>query len=477
MNKKTKIVATLGPACDSYEKVSELIKAGVSMFRFNTSHETSEAHRARIEVVRKVSQDLNKFIPILIDLQGPKIRIGNLEKEICLEEGDKLILSAKNTGNCIIPVDYDGIANDVKPGDMVMIDDGKIELQVDKSEDDNVYATVVNGGLLKSRKGLNIPGSTASLAAVTERDVKFINFAVDNSADYIALSFVRCKEDIMTAKHHIQSLGGDIPVIAKIEKPQAVDNMVEIIQAADGVMVARGDLGIEISPEKVPIVQKEIINEANKQRKVVIVATQMLETMIEQPIPTRAEASDIANAIIDGADAIMLSGETSVGKFPVEAVHMMDMIARNVEHSSFCKYDIDMPINPNYQITRQAVVNGAIKMAEDVSAKAIVSFTHTGYTAKLIAKKRPIVPVITISDSQATCRRLNLYWDLYPFLKDWDRVLNREFLIDLDEFLLDSTDLKHDDYIILTGSIPKLITGKTNFLRVHRIGATSVEDV
>lgn len=476
-SKKTKIVATLGPVCEHEEGIRNLIEAGVSMFRLNTSHGTEEDHRRRIEIIRRVCKEKNIHLPVLVDLQGPKIRVGNLENEMVITNGQKLVFSPSVKEKDIIPVDYAGLANDVKPGDMMLIDDGKLEVVVEKVENDKVYTEVVNGGVLKSRKGLNIPGSTASLAAVTPRDVKFIEFAVNNNADYVALSFVRQKEDILTARDYIKNFGGDIPIIAKIEKPQAVENMKEIIQVSDGVMVARGDLGIEISPEKVPIVQKRIINEALQQRKVTIVATQMLETMIEQPIPTRAEASDVANAIIDGTDAIMLSGETSVGKFYAEAVHMMTMIAENVEHSDFCKYDLDLPINPCYHMTRQAVVNAAVKMVKDINAKAILAFTHTGYTPKLMSKLRPQVPIIVISDSESTCRRLNLFWDMFPFCRNWDRVLNREFLIELDEFLLSNTDLKADDRVILTGSIPKLITGKTNFIRVHRIGATSVEDV
>ena len=474
---RTKIVATLGPACSTYEDIQGLIEAGATMFRLNTSHGNIQDHKSRLDTIRKASIDMGKFTPILVDLQGPKIRIGVLKEEIKLDMDDKIVLSPSVKGEDIIPVDYAGLANDVHPGDMVLIDDGKIELIVEEVKDDKVYAKVANPGILKSRKGLNIPGSTSSLDAVTERDIKFIEFAVENNADYVALSFVRQKEDILTAKKYLHELGSEIPVIAKIEKPQAVDNMSEIISVSDGVMVARGDLGIEISPEKVPIVQKRIINEATKQRKVVIVATQMLETMIEQPIPTRAEASDVANAILDGTDAIMLSGETSVGKFPKEAVKMMSMIANNVENSDFCKYNIDLPLNPTFQKTRQAVVNAAVKMAQDVNAKALVSFTHTGYTPKLLSKLRPKVPIIVISDSPATCRRLNLYWNIISFHRDWDRVLNRSFLIELDNFFFENTNFKRDDYVILTGSIPKLITGKTNFLRVHRIGATSLEDV
>ncbi len=350
-------------------------------------------------------------------------------------------------------------------------------MRVISCHEDEVLAEVVNPGILKSRKGLNIPGACTSLGAVTEKDVECIKFAVKNKVDYLALSFVRQKEDILLAKKYVEQFGGEIPVIAKIEKPQAVDNLVEIIHEADGVMVARGDLGIEISPERVPIVQKNILNEANSQRKVAIVATQMLETMIEQPIPTRAEASDVANAIIDGADAVMLSGETSVGKFAKESVAMMTSIAKNVEKSKFCDYDIELGININFELTAQSIMASAVKLANDVHAKAILVFTHTGYSTRFVSKLRSDVPVLAISDMEKTCRKLNLYWNITPFLRDWDTVFGRSILIKIDEFLFENTTLQKDDRIIITGSIPKLITGRTNFLRVHRLGATSSKDV
>lgn len=470
---KTKIVATLGPSTSTYEKILELVNAGATMFRINTSHETMEAHANRIAIVKKVAADLKKFIPVMIDLQGPKIRVGTLPEPIQLVDGQEVFIepSLEQKDKNTIPVDYKGIVNDVKKGDRILLDDGKIEMSVLEVLKDKIKAKVIHGELLKSRKGLNLPGSTGSLAAVTDRDEDFIKFAIEQDADYIALSFVRESCDVILAKKYIQKFGGKIPIIAKIEKPQALDNLTSIMQESDGVMVARGDLGIEMSPEQVPLAQKIIIEEAIKARKVCIVATQMLESMIEQPIPTRAEASDVANAILDGTDAVMLSGETAMGKYPVEAVAMMKMIANNIEDSNFSFSDLDLEINENYEITPQAIANAAVKMAQDLGAKAILAFTHTGYTPRLLSKLKPSVPIIAISDEEKTCRRLALYWDIHPIQKDWDTVLNTDLLDKIDNLIFEHTNFQNDERIIIIGSIPKLISGRTNFIRVHRIGA------
>ena len=470
---KTKIVATLGPATSSYEMINQLVDAGASMFRLNTSHGSEEGHAANIEIIRKISKESGKFIPILVDLQGPKIRVGNIKEPVEIKEGQEIVLEATDDINnpAIIPVDYEGIADDVKPGDKVLLDDGNVGLQVIEVKNHQVYAKVLYGKVIKPRKGINLPGSTASLSAVTERDVEFIRFAVEFDADYIALSFVREARDIELAKKYIKDFGGNIPVIAKIEKPQAVEKLEEILKVADGIMVARGDLGIEMSPEEVPIVQKFIVDQTIRERKVCIVATQMLESMIENPIPTRAEASDVANAILDGTDAIMLSGETAMGKHPVDAVKMMRKIASNVEECNFCLSNLDLEMNDKYELSPQAISNAAVKMAEDLHAKAIMAFTHTGYTPKLLSKLRPTVPIIAISDMESTCRRLSLYWDIFADYKEWDTVLDADLLEKIDEYILSHTNFKKGERIIIIGSIPKLITGRTNFIRVHRIGA------
>lgn len=470
---KTKIVATLGPATSNYEMIYKLIKAGTSVFRLNTSHGNKDIHTNNIKSIRKASAELGVSIPILVDLQGPKIRVGNIPNEIEIKAGDVIKLKAGEYDEKAdyIPVDYQGIANDVNAGDLILLDDGKVGLKVLSVENNVVKAQVEYGQVIKARKGINLPGCTASLDAVTKRDVEYIKFAVDNDIDYIALSFVREASDIDLAKKYINQFGGYIPVIAKVEKPQAIKNIDEIIRVSDGIMVARGDLGIEMSPAEVPVVQKTIIDKTLKQRKVCIVATQMLESMINEPIPTRAEASDVANAIMDGTDAVMLSGETAMGKYPINAVKMMREIANNTETCPLCKSNLNHEINENYELSPQAIANAAVKMAQDLNAKAILAFTHTGYTPKLLAKLRPSVPLAVISDSEVTCRRLNMYWGIVSFCRDWDKVLDENMLHEIDNFILENTTFKKDDRIIIVGSIPKLITGRTNFIRVHRIGA------
>ena len=470
--KRTKIVATIGPAVDTKEAIKELLKAGANVFRLNTSHGTMEDHREKFNLIRQVSKELDVYCAIMIDLQGPKIRVGNLIKEIELKNGEQVIFShmQNQEDENIIPVDYQGITNDVKKDSKILLDDGKIAATVDKVEGDKVYATITNGGILKSRKGLNIPGSTASLDAVTKKDVEYIKFATEMGADFIALSFVRQKEDVMLAKKYINDFNSNIPVIAKLEKPQAIDNLEEIISAADCIMVARGDLGIELSPVEVPIYQKLIISECNKQKKPVIVATQMLESMINEPIPTRAEVSDVANAIIDGADAVMLSGETSVGNFAIKAVQTMSQIAQHTENSVFYEFDKDFQVSEDMALTRQAIVFGADKMLKYVNAKAVLSFSHFGYSTRLMSKLKPSVPIILVSDLEETCRKMSLNWGVYPFHKKWDGVLTCDILLKIDEFLINEAGLDKGDYVVITGSAPNLITGRTNFVRVHKIG-------
>ena len=468
--KRTKIVATIGPAVDSKEGIKKLLEAGVNVFRLNTSHGTYENHLVKFKTIRNVCEEYGYNCAIMIDLQGPKIRVGNLEKEIDLKDGQRVIFAHHSKDENVIPVDYEGIAKDVNKGSKILLDDGKIQVVVEEIKDDKVYAKVVNGGILKSRKGLNIPGTTNSLSAVTERDLEFIKFAVENKADYIALSFVRKKDDVLLAKKYINDLKADIPVISKIEKPQAIDNLESIVNVSDCIMVARGDLGIELSPVEVPICQKKIIEECNKQKKPVIVATQMLESMIENPIPTRAESSDVANAILDGADAVMLSGETSVGNFAAEAVETMAKIAHTVENSKFYKFDNDFKISEEMALTRQAIAFGADKMLKYVDAKAILSFSHFGYSTRLMSKLKPSVPIIMVTDTEETQRRMALCWGVFAYRKMWDDVLNSDLLINIDNFLINEINLKKGDYVIITGSAPKLISGRTNFIRVHKIG-------
>ena len=470
LNKRTKIVATIGPATESEQAIENLIKAGVNVFRLNTSHGSEEDHEKKFDLIRSVCKKMDVYCAIMIDLQGPKIRVGNIRQNIELKKGQEVIFKHSTEEDGIIPVDYSGIANDVAEGSRILLDDGKIHVVVNKVEDNKVYATVTNGGTLKPRKGLNIPGSTNSLKAISEKDIEFIKFAIRKQADYIALSFVRQKEDVLLAKKYINDFGSDIPVISKLEKPQAIENLESIVNVSDCIMVARGDLGIELSPTEVPICQKKIIAECNKQKKPVIVATQMLESMIDNPIPTRAESSDVANAILDGADAVMLSAETSVGSFAIEAVETMSNIAKTTENSEFYFFDNDFQISEQIALTRQAIVFGADKMLKYVNAKAILSFTRHGYSTRLMSKLKPSVPIIMISDDESTCRKMTLCWGVFPFQKLWNDTLEKDLLINIDNFLTNEIGLNKGDYVIITGSSLNIISGRTNFVRVHKIG-------
>lgn len=469
----TKIIATLGPSSETKEKIKTLVKAGVTMFRLNSSHGDEEIHLKRLNYIREVEKEVGYPIPTLLDLQGPKIRVGNLEEPIELVK-DSIVKfkHQEKYADGIIPVDYKGIAKDVKIGEKILLDDGKLILEVVKIEGSLINAKVICGGLLKQRKGINIPGSQGSLNVLTDRDKQFVKFAIDNEIDYLGLSFVRDAKDVMELRELIKKHNGKIKIISKIEKPQALKNIDEIITKSSGIMVARGDLGIEISPEKVPVVQKEIIQKANAQRKVVIVATQMLESMIEQPIPTRAEASDVANAILDGTDAIMLSGETAAGKYPVEAVKMMKSIAQNVEGSEVMQHNCySKSLIEACKDDSIAICTAIIDMVEKVSVKAILALTASGYTPKLLSKAKPSVPILTFCPSYRNTRRMMLYSDVYPIEMELESGINQQILEDIDKYLVEKFKFKEGDKVIFTGSLPDLLVGKTNFIKLHEIGS------
>lgn len=470
----TKIVSTLGPATFNEKMIRKLYKAGVTMFRINSSHDTVETHTRTLEIIRKIEKEENAIIPVLLDLQGPKIRIGQLENPISVTAGE--IVKFKHDSefeNDIIPVDYKGIANDVRTGEKILIDDGKIQLSVQKVEDNVVYAKVLTTGEIKPRKGLNIPGCTGSIDILTERDKIFVDFAIKNDIDYLGLSFVRNKEDVLTLREILNKNNSRLRIISKIEKPQALDNIDEIIEASDGIMVARGDLGIEIQTERVPIAQKTIIKKANIARKPVIVATQMLESMIDNPIPTRAETSDVANAIIDGADAVMLSGETATGKYPVEAVSIMKRIADDINHSRFIiKNCFPKEIKEKHNTTPTAIAVSISDILKSLpKIKGIIALTATGYTPALISKCKPSVPIYALCPDFHVCRFLQLYSSVHCV-----KIPNEEIKFDkeavnlLNIFLSSELKMRKDDTTIITGSIPHLMSGEsTNFLKIHKI--------
>lgn len=469
----TKIVATLGPSSSSYEIIKELVLSGVAMFRINTSHGEKEEHAQKIDIIRKISNELNRHIPVLVDLQGPKIRVGKIPNPIQINRGEEVILEhTEEIQEGIVPVDYEGIAKDVTIGEKILLDDGKVGLKVIKVIGSKVYTIVEHGNVIKPRKGINIPSAQASLEAVTPRDKQYIKFAIEQDADYLALSFVRKAEDIKCARYYTKAFGDkEIPIIAKIEKPQAVENLEEIIKEADGIMVARGDLGIEMSPQEVPIAQKKIINLTNKYKKPCIVATQMLESIIEEPIPTRAEASDVANAIYDGTDAIMLSGETAAGQYPVNAVKMMSVIADTVEQSQFLKTDFGCDLTPDFHPVSQAISNSAVDIAKKLNAKGILIFSEKGYTPPIISKLRPSVPVIVVTSSASTARRLSLFWGLFTYVDEsCNTVLDEALFKKIDELLIERAKFSKGDEIVIVNSVPKLMTGTINTIRVHTIG-------
>ena len=469
----TKIVATLGPATASKDKIRELFNAGVTMFRINSSHEDVEVHNRNLNWIREIEKEENTLIPVLLDLQGPKIRIGNLPNPMELKKGQILKFRSQNeVTDDILPVDYKGMAEDVAIGEKIMIDDGKIQLEVQKVEDKIIYAKVLTDGLLKQRKGINIPGSQGSLDVLTERDKTFVQFAVSHDIDYLGLSFVRNADDVIKLRRLLAELGDTTTkIISKIEKPQAVENIDEIINVSDGIMVARGDLGIEISTEKVPIVQKTIIRKANSKKKVVIVATQMLESMIENPIPTRAETSDVANAILDGTDAIMLSGETAAGKYPKEAVAMMKKIADTVEESQFMrrnKFPRKM-IDEERDSQAMAIGMSIADMARKMKVKAVIALTASGFTPAMLAEAKLSVPILACCPTKSICRSIKLYRGVYPIPLDFENTIDTKSLAKMDKFLTENIGLCNGDFVVLTGSVPELLVGGTNFIKVHQI--------
>ena len=470
----TKIVATLGPATSTKDMITKLFDAGVTMFRLNSSHGDVEMHKQNLSYIRELEKARNTLIPVLLDLQGPKIRIGNLDNPIELKQGEVLKFRHQpERTDEIIPVDYKCMADDVTPGEKIMIDDGKIQLEVEKVEDKIIYAKVLTDGILKQRKGINIPGSQGSLDVLTARDLKFVEFAAHHDIDYLGLSFVREASDVVKLRELLHSHGNTTAkIISKIEKPQAVENIDSIIEVSDGIMVARGDLGIEISTEKVPIVQKTIIRKANTKRKVVIVATQMLDSMIENPIPTRAETSDVANAILDGTDAIMLSGETAAGAYPIESVAMMKKIAVAVEESAFMrknKFPRKM-VEEEKDSQAMAIGMSIADMAKKMPVKAVIALTGSGFTASFLSEGRLSVPIFACCPKQEICRDIKLYRGVFPIKLDISGKIDPPSLKKMDKFLTKYLGYEDGDTVVITGSVPELLIGGTNFIKIHTIG-------
>ena len=473
MYRRTKIVATLGPACAEKSQLEALLLAGVNVFRLNFSHGEHEQKAAWINQIRDLSARHNKTASILGDLQGPKIRTGMMRNgSQRLETGQEVIITTANVEGAdgLIPTSYHALPQDVIPGDQILLDDGQLELEVVKIVSGDVHCLVKVGGILKNRKGINLPGVQVSAPALTDKDLADLQFAIGQEIDWIALSFVRTAREVAYLKELLSTQNSTMKVVAKIEKPEAVENLSEILAITDGVMVARGDLGVEVPSEHVPLIQKKIIRECNMLGKPVITATQMLESMIANPRPTRAETSDVANAILDGTDAVMLSGETAAGLYPVEAVKVMDRVARDVETEPSLEAKPD-PVSalPLVQQSRSdAIGQVACQVAENINAEAILAFTQTGSTAALISKYRPSLPIIAVTPSQQVKRQLAMYRGVESLLVDIQGDTEAQ-IQSVENTVLAHGILKQGDVIVLTMGSPLSAPGTTNLLKVHQL--------
>jgi pyruvate kinase len=466
----TKIVATIGPASDSPEMLRKMMLAGMNVARLNFSHGKYEEHAKRIRQLRLVAAELELPLMLLQDLQGPKIRVGDLPNEgIMLKEGSRITLVpiADYMGEPgTVGIDYPYIAEEAEPGTQVLLDDGLLELQVEKIAGIAVQCQVVEGGLLKSRKGVNFPTLNIRLPSMTEKDKRDLDFGIEQGVDIISLSFVRKPEDILMLKSLLKQKGTNIPVLAKLEKPQAIANLEAIVDECDAIMVARGDLGVEMSPEKVPLLQKQIIKLCNQKGIPVITATQMLDSMIHNPRPTRAEASDVANAIMDGTDAVMLSGESAVGNYPVEAVRMLARIATEVERSiQFANYP------PNRTEDTDAISEALHAIDNTIKLQCVVAFTETGYTAKLASEERPSVPIVAYTADPKVYHRLNLNWGIRPILVEGFHGTMTDVLHQMEMDLLKRNFASPGDKVLVMGGLPFGKAGSTNFLKIHTIAS------
>jgi pyruvate kinase len=472
--RSAKIVCTLGPASNSMEMIEKLMRAGMDVARLNFSHGTHEDHAGTIKRLREVSGRLTKPIGILADLQGPKIRTGTLvdRRNIQLVTGQRFTISTRDfAGTCEgVSTTYKRMPREVTRGDRILLGDGLIELRVVSTTSNSVLCTVVNGGELGEHKGINLPGIKLKIPAVTPKDHEDLIFALKHGANFVAVSFVRTAKDVLQAKAAITRAGMNVPIIAKLEKPQAIENLDEILSVTDGVMVARGDLGVEMSPEKVPVIQKLIIAKARDARLPVITATQMLESMTQNPRPTRAEASDVANAVFDGSDALMLSAETAAGKYPVEAVEMMDRIIREAESSDM---QVLRPCAMQFNIAETAA-ELICHASEELNMKVIAVFTETGSTGRLISKHRPRPPIIAFSTIQETRRRLSLYWGVVP--RTISEVKDIEELVrTAEKRLLEEKLVQNGDIVGIVAGTPLFVGGTTNFMKFHVIGSKDEE--
>ena len=471
--KKTKIVATLGPASSDRDTIKQMMIAGVNVFRINFSHADFDAAKERIQLIRVLNKELGYNVGILADLQGPKLRVGKMKDGVVVEKGDRIVFTTKKIEEGTadhVYMNYQSFPKDVKAGERILLDDGKLIFEVESTDSQSeVVASVVQGGPLKSNKGVNLPNTEVSLPALTEKDVKDAVFAIEQEVDWIALSFVRHKEDLLDLKKLIKKHSSyEIPIISKIEKPQALDNIDEIIDHSNGLMVARGDLGVEVPAEQVPLIQKNLVLKAKAARIPVIIATQMMESMIDGLTPSRAEVNDVANSVMDGSDAVMLSGETSVGKYPVAVIQTMRKIVIRVENSPLIrKYD-QAPQNKNDRFITKSTCYHAALMATEIEAKAICTLTNSGYTAYQISAWRPDSSILVFTSNKRILSQLNLLWGVKCHY--YERFVSTdETVLDVNHIAKEKGYVKVGDTLVNLLAMPVANKGMVNTLRVSVI--------
>ncbi|MEG1310433.1 MAG: pyruvate kinase [Romboutsia sp.] len=477
--KRTKIVCTLGPASDTEDTLTQLVENGLNVCRFNFSHGSHEEHKGRLDLAKKVREKLNQPVALLLDTKGPEIRTGQFDvPEVLLEEGQTFIITMDdimgNKEKCT--VSYKGLAKDVIEGDTILIDDGLVGLRVQEINGNDIVCLVENSGIVKNHKGVNVPGVKINLPAITSKDRSDIEFGISQGIDYIAASFVRKASDVLAIREILEDNNAtDIQIISKIENQEGVDNLDEILKVSDGIMVARGDLGVEIPTEEIPIVQKMMIKKCNELAKPVITATQMLDSMMRNPRPTRAEVTDVANAIYDGTDAIMLSGETAAGKYPVEAVKTMATIAKRTEET--LDYNAILKANSKNNTTvTNAISHATCSTAVDLSASAIITSTSSGYTARMVSKFRPKCPIIATTNDEKIMRRLALTWGVYS-VKSLEARNTDEVVENSIEAAKEAQYINNGELIVITAGVPVGVSGTTNLIKVHVISEEIAQGV
>lgn len=469
---KTKIICTIGPASQDKSILLELVNKGLDIARLNLSHGTIEDHLSRMNTIREVENEVGHKITIMGDLQGPKIRIGKMENGgVEIYEGNELIITNENLeyGNSqIVSTIYKDLVKEVKEGNLILLDDGYIHLLCHKVDKNNIYTTVLKGGLLKNNKGIIVPGSKSNAPSLSEKDLDDLKAVLAAGIDMIALSFVKNANDVRELKTAMKIFGRRVPIVAKIERGEAFEHLDDILDEADGVMVARGDLGLEMPIEEIPILQKELIRKANTKAKPVITATQMLESMINNPMPTRAEVTDIANAVLDGTDAVMLSAETSIGKYPLQAVDYMDKIIAKTEKSLNKKIKFSLHNQNDADNVSDSVALSAVLLARNISAKAIVTLTHTAYTARKISKYRPNIPILSITNDRNILAYLNLIWGVYPIFNENDEI-NDEMIDFVNKKVLELNFAQKEEYLVLVTGLTEKAINSNNLIKIITI--------